>query len=165
MHRRKWIFDTVVLSNFLLSDSTFLLEKRYKNKGLVSADVYSELAAGFASLPQLQLIEDLIDRDIFQFTILSKKELNIYQQLIGHLGRGESSGIAIAHTRKAVMVTDDRAARSRCAQMKIPITGTIGILKASVLDRLVVLEKADEILGNMIGKGFYSPVASIMDIM
>ena len=164
MPKRKWLFDTVVLSNFLLSDSLFLIKKRYKGKGVIASEVYGELSAGFASYPQLQHVDKLIDSGVLELTSLSRKELKIYKQLIGHLGRGEASCIAIADNRNATMVSDDRAARSQCIQINIPITGTIGILKASVIDGLLTTAKADEILQKMIEKGFYSSVRSMADI-
>jgi hypothetical protein len=43
-----WIFDTVFLSNFLLSDSMFILNKRYRRYGVITGEVYDELSAGFA---------------------------------------------------------------------------------------------------------------------
>ena len=49
--------------------------------------------------------------------------------------------------------------------MKIPFTGTVGILKASLLDGQVTLDQADDILSKMIKAGFYSPVRSIADIV
>jgi predicted nucleic acid-binding protein len=48
--------------------------------------------------------------------------------------------------------------------MKIPVTGTVGILKASALDGHISLAQADESLRKMIEAGFYSPVRSIVDI-
>ena len=165
MLRRAWIFDTVVLSNFLLSNGEFLVKGRYKGNALISGEVYTELAAGFVSYPRLQQVDNLIDDGTLQLTSLSRKELEIYRQLTGHLGRGEASSVAIAYNRKATMVTDDRAARSQCAQMKITVTGTIGILKASVMDDLISLEQADALLQKMIKKGFYSPVRGMKDII
>ncbi|MDL1962632.1 MAG: hypothetical protein LWX01_13260 [Deltaproteobacteria bacterium] len=164
MPKKKWIFDTVVLSNFLLSDSLFLVEKRYNGKGIITGEVYSELSAGFALYPQLKHVDKLIDSGVFELTSLSRKELKIYKQLIGHLGRGEASCIAVADNRNTTMVSDDRAARSQCIQMNIPVTGTIGILKASIIDGLLTTTKADEILQKMVGKGFYSPIRSMAGI-
>ncbi len=109
MHRRKWIFDTVVLSNFLLSDSLFLVEKRYNGKGVITGEVYGELSAGFASYPQLQHVDKLIDSGVLELTSLSRKELKIYKQLIGHLGRGEASCIAIADNRNTTRCSKDNS--------------------------------------------------------
>jgi predicted nucleic acid-binding protein len=49
--------------------------------------------------------------------------------------------------------------------MKIPVTGTIGILNASVKDSLFTLAQANEVLYRMIASGIYSPVNSISDIL
>ena len=46
MPEHRWIFDTVVLSNFFLSDADSLLEARYRNRGLITWEVYNELLAG-----------------------------------------------------------------------------------------------------------------------
>ncbi len=81
------------------------------------------------------------------------------------IGKGEASCIAYAMEQRAIVVTDDRAARKQCAIMKIAVTGTIGILKASVLDGHATLDQADELLQKMIKAGFYSPIRSVADIM
>ena len=39
MPEKHWIFDTVALSNFLLSDATFILENRYRKRGLVTRQI------------------------------------------------------------------------------------------------------------------------------
>jgi predicted nucleic acid-binding protein len=49
--------------------------------------------------------------------------------------------------------------------MQIPLTGTLGILKASVLDGHLKLDQADKILSKMTDTGFYSPLRSIADII
>ncbi|MBW1803887.1 MAG: hypothetical protein JRJ85_24540 [Deltaproteobacteria bacterium] len=84
---------------------------------------------------------------------------------ISHLGKGEASCIAVAREQKAVVATDDRTARKQCSLMKVRFTGTIGILKATLLKGQVTREQADNILLKMIQAGFYSPVRSIADII
>jgi predicted nucleic acid-binding protein len=49
--------------------------------------------------------------------------------------------------------------------MKIPVTGTVGILKASVSEGNLSLDQADESLHKMIEAGFYSPIRSLADIV
>ncbi|VAX05546.1 hypothetical protein MNBD_GAMMA26-1607 [hydrothermal vent metagenome] len=164
MHRGKWVFDTVVLSNFLLSESLPPLEQRYKGKGLITSDVYGELATGFTSYPQLEQVDRLLDGGVFELTTLTQIELKIYRQLITHLGRGEASSIAVAVQRQGIMVSDDRAAKNQCMRMETPVTGTIGILKASVMEGALSCTDADTILRKMVEMGFYSPVMSISDI-
>jgi len=46
MPEKKWVFDTVVLSNFLLSNSIFILEKRYRKHGMITWEVYDEISNG-----------------------------------------------------------------------------------------------------------------------
>ncbi len=164
MPKKKWVFDTVVLSNFLLSDSVFILEQRYKKCGIVTWEVFDELSAGFSEFPKLRFAQKILSNKTFALLSLSTTEHGHFLGLINHLGKGEASCIALAREQNAVVMTDDRAARSQCSQMKIPFSGTIGILKASYLDKQIDLEEADSILHRMVNQGFYSPVRSISDI-
>lgn len=165
MPEKIWIFDTVSLSNFLLSDSMLILNKRYRRCGVITGEVYDELSAGFADYPILKQVDKLIDDKVFRLVSLSRQEHRHLQDLIGHLGKGEAPCIAYAKERKAIVVTDDRTARKQCSLMKIPVTGTVGILKASVLDGQIPLDRADDILQKMIAAGFYSPIRNIADIV
>jgi len=164
MPEKKWVFDTVALSNFLLSNSIFILAKRYHKRGIITGQVYDEISAGIAEYPELKQFDKLIEDKTFKRVSLSRKEYQHFLQLIGHLGKGEASCIAFAKEQTATVVTDDRSARKQCSLMKIPVTGTVGILKASVLDGYISLAQADESLRKMIEAGFYSPVRSIVDI-
>ena len=164
MPEKKWVFDTVVLSNFLLAEALFILEKRYRKCGFITWQVYDEVSAGIAEFPKLKLIDKLIQDKTFELVALSLSQRKDFQELIGHLGKGEASCIAFAKKQNATVVTDDRAARKQCAFMKIPFTGTVGILKASLLDDHLSLSRADEILHKMIEAGFYSPIRSLADI-
>ncbi len=165
MPEKNWIFDTVTLSNFLLSDSTFILEIRYSRRGLITCEIYDELSAGMVEYPKLKHIDQLVDNEIFKQVSLSRKEHRHFRELIVHLGKGEASCIAYAKERDVIVVTDDRCARRQCSHLKIPVTGTIGILKASVLDGHLKLDQADTSLSKMTDAGFYSPLRSIADII
>ena len=165
MPEKNWIFDTVALSNFLLSDATFILENRYRKKGLITRQIYDELSAGMTDYPKLHQVDRLVDDEIFKLVSLSRREHEYFRELIVHLGKGEASCIAYAKERNVIVVTDDRSARKQCSQMKIPITGTLGILKASVLGGYLKLDQADKILSKMADAGFYSPIRSIVDII
>ena len=137
MPRKQWVFDTVVLSNFLLSDSSSILEKRYKGMGVITSEVYNEISAGLSQIRALGFVDTLIENRVFSICTLTQKEHDNYKEMINFLGKGEASCIAYAKDRIAIVVTDDRMARKQCANMKIPVTGTIGILKASVRDGLL----------------------------
>ena len=164
MPDKSWIFDTVVLSNFLLSDSIFILEKRYHGRALITWEIYDEISAGIMEFLKLKQIDRLIDIETIKLVSISRKEHELFRQLSSHLGKGEASCIAYASDRNVTVVTDDRNARKQCSQMNIPVTGTIGILKASVSDEHLDLDQADRILSKMIDAGFYSPLRSLADI-
>ncbi|NQU65399.1 MAG: hypothetical protein HQ517_14110 [SAR324 cluster bacterium] len=165
MPEKKWIFDTVVLSNFLLSDTIFILEKRYAGRAVITNEVFDELSAGFSEFPSLKVIQEVLRDQMFTLLSLSPTEYERYQGLINHLGKGEASCNALARTRNGVVMTDDRAARNQCSQLNIPFSGTIGILKSAYLDKQIELKEADAVLHRMISQGFYSPVRNISDIV
>lgn len=131
---------------------------------MITSQVYDEISAGILENTKLKQIDLLISKGVFELCSLSNRERPLYLELIGHLGKGEASCIAFAKKRSAIVVTDDRAARNKCSQMGVLYTGTIGILKASMLDGLIDNTLADEILAKMVELGFYSPVRSINDI-
>ena len=165
MPERKWVFDTVSLSNFLLSEAIFILENRHRRKAIITSQVYDEISAGISKYPKLKPMDGLIQNNIFKLCTLTGIERETYAELIGHLGKGEASCIAIAKEQSAIVVTDDRSARRQCSQMDILVTGTVGILKASLLDGHINMNQANDILQKMIRSGFYSPVRRIGDIV
>ena len=165
MPKRNWVFDTVTLSNFLLAEAVFILENRYRRKTIITSQVYDEISAGIEKYPKLKPIDGLIKNNIFKLCTLTGKERELFSDLIKHLGKGEASCIAIAKEQSAIVVTDDRTARRQCSKMDISVTGTVGILKASLLDGTINRNQADDILKKMIKSGFYSPVRSINDIV
>ena len=114
---------------------------------------------------EVKTIDELLDNATLKLVSLPRLERKHFQDLIGHLGQGEASCIAYAKEHKAIVVTDDRTARKQCSLMKISVTGTIGILKASVIDGQIPLEQADSVLQKMISAGFYSPIRKIADIV
>ena len=63
------------------------------------------------------------------------------------------------------MVTDDRAARACCTELGVVFTGTIGILKACCLQKVLDPDTADSILQSMIASGYRSPVGRVSDIL
>jgi predicted nucleic acid-binding protein len=165
MPEKKWFFDTVVLSNFLFADAILLLQERYRKRGIITREVYNKISSGFAQYPKLKDVEKLLDDKSFRLVSLSTKARKFYLELILHLGKGEASCLASATVSSGVVVTDDRAARQQCSTMDMPVTGTVGVLKASVMAGQTDLTQADAYLKTMIKAGFYSPVRSISEII
>lgn len=154
-----WFFDSVTLSNFALADGLHVLTTRYRGRGFVTTQVVDELTRGVtAGYAALAGCLPLVDKGILRLVSLDKTERTTYTQLNAHLGQGEAGTIAAASHRHGIVVTDDRAARRSCADMAIPVTGTIGILLASVRDRQLTLAAANDLLRKMIAAGFHSPV-------
>ena len=96
---------------------------------------------------------------------MTMPESELFVDLLRVLGSGEASCVALACHRGGIVVTDDRAARSCCAEREIPVTGSIGILKALCIDRTITQEEADATLARMVDAGFFSPVRRISDLL
>lgn len=163
-NKKPLFFDTVVLSNFAFVDNGIaFLQKRYQKRGHITLQVLEELAkASFSGITRLETIEKQL---LFTQTQLAQSEQSIYLSLLRNLGDGEASCIACSLQREGIVVTDDRMARAICKERSIPVTGTLGILKAAYLDGLLPIEEADAILKTMIDFGFYSPVQRISDTL
>ncbi len=164
MPDRRWIFDTVTLSNFLLTESINIIENRYRQRAIITTQVLDELSAGFTKYPLLKTIDSLIENGIFSICKMSRNERRVYIELSGQLGKGEASSIAVASEQRLIVVTDDRLARRVCSQMGVVVTGTIGIIKATLLDGTITVSQANAILQKMTDYGFYSPVRKIDDL-
>jgi predicted nucleic acid-binding protein len=157
-----WFFDSVALSNFAFSDGLDVLTTRYRQQGFVATQVVDELTRGVASgYVQLAGCLQLVDKGILRVMSLDKDERIIFGQLVAHLGQGEAGTIAMASHRQGIVVTDDLAVRRTCTDLGILVTGTIGILLASVRDRQLTRAAANELFRKKIEAGFHSPVAEI----
>lgn len=162
------VFDTVVLSNFAFAEGGIsLLKQRYQMRGMVTLQVIQEITkAIYAGHPMLEHFDDqMFSKNGFRKISLSEKEHADYLILLRQLGEGEASCIAAAIHRKGIVVSDDRMARNTCREKDIPITGTIGILKAAYINDDIDLKTADDMLQQMIKHGFYSPISKISDVV
>ena len=160
-------FDTVALSNFALAGRLDLLVSRYGSRAWVTPAVLDEIldgiVAGYAELREIE--SALTAAKLSSAPPLSAAERNTFRELLRILAPGEASCIACAQTRGGTVVTDDRIARQCCAERNVKFTGTIGILKACCLNRMLSLQEADVILQAMIDAGYFSPVRSISGII
>jgi predicted nucleic acid-binding protein len=165
MRKPAFVFDTVSLANFLLADAAKVLVLRYSGRAFITEQVFDELTSGMRLRPRLKDIENLIGRKHFGLIAMTTSERALYSNLINNLGKGEASCIAAGSARGLTIVTDDRAARSHCAEAGLKVTGTVGILKAACLDKQLQPSEADRILREMIDNGFYSPAGRISDLL
>ena len=164
---RPYFFDTCALSNFALSGRLDLLIGRYGVKAHVVPEVLGEVIDGIvAGHAELQKVEDAVAAGEFTSAdMLSAEEREIYRGLLHVLSRGEAACISCAKSRDGLVVTDDMTARQCCIESGVAFTGTIGILKACVLDGSVPPQEADGILQAMVDAGFHSPVSRISSLL
>lgn len=162
-----WFFDTVTLSNFALVQRMDLLVSRYGRRAQLTPEVLDEVsegvAAGYAALRAIE--EAVAAGDLGIADPLTPDERVIYRGLLRNLSPGEASCIVCAKARGGVVVADDLAARSCCAEHGVKFTGTIGILKALCLDGSMTPATADSILRSMVSEGYRSPVARVSDFV
>ena len=166
MRKALWFFDSVSLSNFALAQQLDLLLRHYPSGRLcVTVQVVDEVLHGIRSgHTALNAILTALERGAICQIPLSASEFHRYQGLLATLGSGESSLIALAEKRRGTVVTDDRHARSVCNDLSVPVTGTLGILKAACGEKRLTGVLADKILADMIRHGFYSPVRKLAEL-
>lgn len=162
---KQLVCDTVVLSNFALAGAIEVLAQRYGKSLICTHEVLAEIAEGISSgYTALEAVVSYVADGTFSTTEMNHDQRRIFIQLLSQLGPGEASCIAVAVTAGTV-ATDDRAARMCCIERQILCTGTVGILKASCLNKTLVPATADTLLETMVANGFYSPVNRITDVL
>lgn len=162
----KIIFDCCCLSNFALSDSLYVLKSLYGNSAFITEFVSAEIMRGIQrGHKDLVKIQDSLREGWLKEVVLStKKEKSLYETLSISLGLGEASSISVAKARGFFFACDDRAARRESGLLDIKLTGTLGILKKAIRNKIINPKKGNVILAEMIAKGFYSSVSSLKEI-
>jgi predicted nucleic acid-binding protein len=107
------------------------------------------------SAPGVERIEKALDDGWLQVAQLSLKEKNTAHSIVskGGLDSGEAESIALASSRKLMVIIDDRAARSFAEVMGVVFLGTAGMLFHGFVRKhlsLVELEDAVEELSKTI---------------
>jgi predicted nucleic acid-binding protein len=165
--RNRYLFDTVVLSNFALAGRFDLVVARYGKQAVITPEVLDEVTDGVvAGYYALSAIEEAVDGGSISRSpaLPTATERQAYRELLRALAPGEASCIAHAAAHGAIVVTDDRTARACCKERNIVCTGTIGILKACTMDGTLTGDEADAILHAMVDAGYYAPVQNISDL-
>jgi len=153
------LLDNTVLSNFVLVNRIELLTEALGNEVATTPQVIDEFEDGVARgrLPETRL-------DWLEVLNLGTEEESLFRELLVRVNAGEASCLAVAVQRNGRVLTDDRDARKLAAQLKIPISGTLGILLRLVQINVLALSEANEILGQMITGGYRSPVEKLEDL-
>lgn len=153
------LLDNTVLSNFALVNRIELLTNALGNQSATTSQVLGEFENGVARgrLPETQL-------DWLEVLDMEAEEELLFWELLARVNAGEASCLAVAAQRNGRVLTDDRDARKLAAQLKIPVSGTLGILLRLVQINVLALSEANDILGQMITGGYRSPVEKLEDL-
>lgn len=153
------LLDNTVLSNFALVLRIDLLSKALGEDVAIPFQVRNEFSSGIAKnrLPET----DLSWLNIVDF---NDEEEGLFKEHLVHVNAGEAACLAIALNQNGRILTDDRDARKLAAQLKIPVSGTIGILLRLVQIKALTFSEANELLREMINKGYRSPVKHLEDL-
>lgn len=133
------LLDNTVLSNFALVGRTDLLSLALGRTGASVDEVIQEYELG-VHLGRVPSVD--------------------WSWLL-RLSLGEAACLALAHERGYRVLTDDRVARDIAARLRVPVSGTLGVLALLADQGRVTVPEADEVLRRMIDKGYRSPITSI----
>lgn len=150
------LLDNTSLSNFALLGQADLLQQAFGTLAATTTQVMVEFSNGVAKgkLPKTNW-------DWLLVLTVSPHEKRLYQQFLRQVSAGEASCLAIAKSRNYRVVTDDQKARTLGSQMNLSITGTVGVLILLVRDNHLTPTQANELLSQMIAKGYRSPVEKL----
>ena len=99
--------------------------------------------------------------DWIEIVGLNSAENQLFQEFSRRVNAGEAACLAVAVNRNGRFLTDDRDARKLAAQLKVPVSGTLGILMRLVQINELTLPDANALLQQMIAKGYRSPVQDL----
>jgi predicted nucleic acid-binding protein len=153
------VLDNTVMSNFALVGRTDWVRDVWPDELVTSEEAWAELQIGvrLGRIPE-------IDWSWLTVLSLTDVERETSSELMPPLDVGEATCLALARSRGYAFLTDDRVARREARRLGVPLSGTIGLLKALVDDGRISPEEADEALQQMIALGYHSPVRSLSEL-
>lgn len=152
------IADTTVLSNFLLIDRLDILT------GVVGNICITEMVMEEINVCVAKYILPAIDPDTFEIMDLTEDDKLLFLRLNERFGKGEASCLAVCMSRGLRILTDDPDARRYAQRTGIPVSGTIGVLVCALGKETISRSEADDLLSEMIAKGFYSPIKKLEEL-
>jgi predicted nucleic acid-binding protein len=164
------IANTTIISNFSAIEQLRLL-RRVWPRLYITEQVFTEVQT---AEQQGYLFYRNIGAEIYPLsdsgwihltTMQTPDELRLYGELLGRLHHGEASCLAVAHFRQWTFLTDDRAARTVARRLQVRVSGTLGALVQLIKGKTILVEQADTLLGQMVERGYYSPVTSIKELL
>ena len=153
------LLDNTVMSNFALVERPDLLRTTFGGETATPQQAFSELIAGV----QRGRLPDL-DWSWLSVWTLEAAEAPHYQQFLRRLNAGEAACLAMAIHRTCRIVTDDRDAREFAYRLRVPLSGTLGVLVRLVDIGSLRVKQADALLSRMVAAGYRSPVVSLQEL-
>ena len=97
----------------------------------------------------VECIEKAIDDGWLKVTKLSSKEKRIARSIVskGGLDPGEAESLALAGSRKLMVILDDRAARLFAEVMGVRFIGTAGVLFHAFVKKHLTLDELEHAIG------------------
>jgi len=150
------LIDNTVLSNFALVQRPEFIRLAFVDKVGTTEHVFDELTTGvtLGRLPECQW-------EWLQKVRMTEEEALQFAQLRRQLDEGEASCLAVAAQRKWNIATDDKDARKWAIRLRIPHTGTLGILGILVTRKQMTLSEGNGWLQRMIEAGYHSPMQTL----
>ncbi|MEW6363763.1 MAG: DUF3368 domain-containing protein [Acidobacteriota bacterium] len=150
------LLDNTVLSNFAAIGRPDLIRAVLGEYAATVEEAFAELQAGIR-------LGRLPSDDWSWLTVLSMTDAERvrYQELRQRFNAGESACLTMASMRRHALLTDDRDARTRTAVLKIPVSGTLGLLARLVQDGGLSVSEANDLLARMITAGYRSPIRDV----
>ena len=154
------LLDSTVMSNFAAIKRPDLLRTAFGSRLATSQQAFDELQAGvrLGKLPSL-------DWSWLPVWTLEEEEVSYYHRLLSRLNAGEAACLAMALIRKCRILTDDGDAREFARHLKVPLSGTLGVLVRLIDLGVLNLDDADALLSQMMTAGYRSPVTSLQDLV
>lgn len=153
------LLDNTVLSNFALVGRFDLVHLALGDQAAAPTHVLQEYNNGV-----MKGILPNADWGWLKVIQLTSKETRLFNQHLSRVNSGEAACLAVAAVRNGLVFTDDRDARKLAAQLKVPVSGTIGILIRLHTLGIISLSEANQLLSQMIAKGYRSPIEKLEDL-
>ena len=145
------ISDTNILSSFAAGDAFSILSQLYGHaRFAIPPSVKQELRKGFeCGKTHLQVVLDALQsRQITVIPLSAEEELLTYSYPIA-LDEGEREAIALAQTRKALLLTNDGKAIRYCRQLKMSVASLDTLLRLLWLNGVMSPDEVRALIARM----------------
>ena len=149
--------------NLVLLDNTVLSNFAHVNRSDLVMDLWASCATTLEAWQEFQngITIGKLPKNAWKGLSrieLTTNERQLSNDLANLLGLGECTCIAAAKHRNGMFVTDDRRARQVALGLGLVVTGTLGLLVIAVERKRIALKEANQLLVEMIERGYHSPV-------